>query len=321
MKIINKFFLLVIVSTVIFSCDRDNEGPTFTPPENISDILVQDEAKLQAYFETHFYNYEEFENPQPNFDYKIVIDTIAGDNSNKISLKNSPSFGFKTIDVNSEQFGATKVESIEHKVYYIIARQGVGESTTFADSTYVNYEGSLLDGSIFDSSSAPIWFDLATNIPGFSLGITSLKGGDGYTENADGTINIENYGIGAIFIPSALAYYSDSSRSTIPAYSPLIFKLDLYAVSQIDHDRDGIPSFMEDLNGNGNLNDDNTNAEEERKAFTGQIQTVFANFRDADDDGDGTPTSEEIIINDDGTITFPDTDGDGIADYLDRDTK
>ncbi len=45
----------------------------------------------------------------------------------------------------------------------------------------------------------------------------------------------------------------------------------------------------------------------------------LANHADSDDDNDGIPTLEEIIINEDGSITFPDTDGDGIPDYLDKD--
>jgi len=316
MKIRSKYSLLFLLAFIIIACKKDDDGVVFVPPEDLGEIFVQDEAKLQAYFETHFYNYEEFENPQPGFDYKILIDTIAGANSDKISLKNSPSFGFNSVEVNSSQFGTVKEESIVHKIYYIIARQGVGASPTFADSTYVQYEGSLLDGSIFDSSSAPVWFDLTTNIPGFSQGITSLKAGGDFTENGDGTITVNDFGVGAIFMPSALAYYSNSGNSGIPAYSPLVFKLNLFAVSQIDHDRDGIPSYMEDLNSNGNLNDDNTDLDSENST-----QRFLPNYVDSDDDGDGKLTRDEIIINEDGSIEFPDADGDGVPDYLDKDTR
>ncbi|HLT51939.1 MAG TPA: hypothetical protein VKZ93_08270, partial [Arenibacter sp.] len=96
-----------------------------------------------------------------------------------------------------------------------------------------------------------------------------------------------------------------------------IFKIDLFAMSQTDHDNDGIPSFMEDLNGNGYLYDDNTDSEQEIKD---RIQAA-ANFLDPDDDGDGKPTREEIVIDGDGNITFPDTNGNGIPDYLDPTTK
>ncbi len=314
---IRSIYYLIILAVAISSCNNDEEiTVALEPPRPLSEVFSEDEAELQQYFSTHFYNYEEFQNPQAGFDFVIKIDTLAGDNSNKTSLKDSPSFGFKTLTVTSNQVGIDNSESIEHKIYYIIARQGVGPSTTFADSTYVDYEGSLLNGTVFESSRSPIWFDLTRNIPGFYHGITSLKAGSGFIENGDGTVNVLDYGIGVIFIPSALAYYARGSESgNIPPYSPIIFKLNLYAVNQSDHDRDGIPSYLEDLNGNGRLNDDNTNSDQERPPAQ-----FIPNFFDPNDDGDNKLTRDEIIINADGSITFPDTDGDGIPDYLDKDS-
>ena len=75
---------------------------------------------------------------------------------------------------------------------------------------------------------------------------------------------------------------------------------------------------MEDVDGNGRLNNDNTDLAAEQKTTSFNF---FPNYLDADDDGDGTPTIDEIVINADGSITFPDADGDGIPDYLDADTK
>tara|TARA_R110002050_G_scaffold190539_2_gene325217 strand:- start:14242 stop:15189 length:948 start_codon:yes stop_codon:yes gene_type:complete len=315
MKIRNVYYLLIIAITII-SCKKDDTSIEIIPPTAISEIIVQDEAKLQEYFATHFYNYEQFKNPKPEFDYKIEIDTIAGANSDKISLKDSENFGFKTVVVKSENVGITDgTEEIAHKVYYLIARQGLGASTTFADSTYVKYEGTLLNGDVFDSSNAPIWFDLPNLVPGFAHGITSLKAGSGYDDNGDGSFEVKDYGIGMIFIPSALAYYSNV-QATIPAYSPIIFKIDLLAVNPADHDSDGIPSYLEDIDGNGRLANDNTDFDiEESTTFN-----FIPNYLDADDDGDGTPTSEEIDIID-GVVVFRDTDGDGVYDHLDADTK
>ena len=64
-------------------------------------------------------------------------------------------------------------------------------------------------------------------------------------------------------------------------------------------DSDGIPDIGEDVNGNGNLNDDDTDMD------------GLPNYRDADDDGDGIPTAIE---------TFFDMDGDGIQNHLDPDS-
>jgi hypothetical protein len=81
----------------------------------------------------------------------------------------------------------------------------------------------------------------------------------------------------------------------------------LEVVNDLDHDNDGIPSWMEDLNGNGYLLDDDTDGD------------GVPNYIDNDDDGDGVLTIDEIIVHPDGTIEFPDYNNDGTPDYLDPD--
>jgi hypothetical protein len=80
-----------------------------------------------------------------------------------------------------------------------------------------------------------------------------------------------------------------------------------------EDDDDGIPAEMEDINGDGNLYDDDTDGD------------GIPNFLDEDDDGDNVLTSTELIDydeddNDDDPLTDPqDTDGDGVPNYLDED--
>ena len=102
--------------------------------------------------------------------------------------------------------------------------------------------------------------------------------------NEDGTVKFDNYGKGLIFMPSALGYYSSVSLS-IPAYSPLIFSVNLHRVNQSDHDRDGILSINEDINGDGNPLNDDTDGD------------GLPNMNDFDDDGDGVPTFNELDRN------------------------
>jgi hypothetical protein len=79
-----------------------------------------------------------------------------------------------------------------------------------------------------------------------------------------------------------------------------------------EDDNDGIDSELEDLNGNGDLTDDDTDGD------------GLANYIDEDDDGDNVLTrlelDDENLDGDDNPLTNPqDTDLDGIPDYLDTD--
>jgi hypothetical protein len=48
-----------------------------------------------------------------------------------------------------------------------------------------------------------------------------------------------------LFLPD---YYAAGSAS-IPSYSPLVFSFKLFELQRLDQDGDGIPSYLEDLNG------------------------------------------------------------------------
>ncbi|WP_296145986.1 T9SS type A sorting domain-containing protein [uncultured Flavobacterium sp.] len=75
-----------------------------------------------------------------------------------------------------------------------------------------------------------------------------------------------------------------------------------------DFDGDGIPNTLEDVNGDGNLANDDTDGD------------GIPNYRDSDDDGDAVPTSVEYVLSSVGRNLVPlDTDNDGIPNYLDND--
>lgn len=79
-----------------------------------------------------------------------------------------------------------------------------------------------------------------------------------------------------------------------------------------DGDADGLTNGEEDVNGNGDLNDDDTDGD------------GIPNYLDDDDDGDTVLTNIEIVFGrSNGTIAsraaFLDTDSDGIPDHLDFD--
>lgn len=285
------FLFLLGISIFLAACKKDG-GEEIRDPNT---QMVDDEASLVTYLQTHFYNYEDFQSQPDNYDLEIIIDTIAGENAGKTPLFNQVQT--RAVDVTYEG------EFVPHTMYYLTVREGVKERPSKVDSVYVTYKGNLTDGTVFDNSTLPIWFNLTEVVPGFREGVSTIGAGE-YTVNADGTYNFFNYGQTIFFMPSGLGYYS-RSQGAVPAYAPLVFRVSLYTSHPSDHDGDGIPSGQEDIDGDGNPFNDDTDG------------NGVANMRDPDDDGDGILTRNEL--DNDGDGVYDDSDNDGIPDYLDAD--
>lgn len=110
--------------------------------------------------------------------------------------------------------------------------------------------------------------------------------------------------------PSGLicADIPDSNVNIIDDYEAMSGTVN-YTSLFVDDDNDGILSVLEDINGNGDLEDDDTDGD------------GIPNYKDEDDDGDNVPTkSENPDPNGDELLDdAQDTDGDGTPDYLDID--
>ncbi|MFD0796932.1 peptidylprolyl isomerase [Maribacter chungangensis] len=103
---------------------------------------------------------------------------------------------------------------------YKMIQEGKGAQAEQGKQVSVHYEGSLLNGQVFDSSykrSEPIDFQLGVGkvIPGWDEGIALLKVGDK----------------ARFVIPSDLAYGSAGAGGVIPPDATLIFDVELMGVS------------------------------------------------------------------------------------------
>lgn len=315
MKLRSLFWPLAI-TIIATACKNDDDSEDVAPPRAMAEVATENDDEIQSYLRTHFYNYDDFENPPTDFDYKIVLDTIEGDNAGKIPLADMPGLKSKTITVTAAQLGLDTGEAnVAFTYYYLSVRDGEGPRPTIGDSVFLKYEGRLLNDYRFDYRDTYGWQNLPQTIRGYADGISNFNSGGDTVLNPDGTYEIPDTGIGLMILPSGLGYFN-SIAGSIPAYSPLIFKVEIgKIVENTDYDGDGIPSIFEDLNQNGYLGDDNTDLESEKSLGSAQ----YPNYMDSDDDNDGIPTRDEIEIDDNGNITFPDSDGDGIPDYLDAD--
>ncbi len=107
---------------------------------------------------------------------------------------------------------------------YEIIKQGTGIKPKATDKVKVHYHGTLIDGTVFDSSverGTPIEFDLDKVIPGWTEGVQLMPVGSKYK----------------FFIPPTLGYGS-RAMGKIKANSILIFEVDLLDVTpaQVQND-------------------------------------------------------------------------------------
>ena len=100
---------------------------------------------------------------------------------------------------------------------YQVLQAGTGKSPKANSKVKVNYEGRLLDGTVFDSSIArnhPVEFQLSQVIQGWTEGVQTMKEG----------------GKTRFFIPANLAYGDVGSGDAIGPNSVLIFDIELLQV-------------------------------------------------------------------------------------------
>ncbi len=272
-------FFILTVSVTIFSCkDDDDNSSTF---DAAAQSLIDDETLIE-YLQTHYLNEEDG-----------GIWTVT---ANEAPLFNDERLKIQNITDND----------VDYKLYYLSESEGTSFSPTRADSVLTTYTGMLLDSTVFDSRSTFIWFSLTGVINGWSYGFTNFKGGDRVINN-DESFQYENFGKGILFIPSGLAY-GNVGQSFIPPDAPLVFQITLQDVNISDDDNDGVLSYLEDIDGDGDVKNDDTD------------EDLIPNYLDVDDDNDGTLTKDEDA-NGDGDPTNDDTDNDGIPDYLDTDNS
>lgn len=297
--------IIAICLGVGISCSPDDPDFRPVPERDRAEQQVIDNDSLVGYLQTHYYNFSELEALDNITVSDIVISELPKDeDGNYLPLPDPNENRILWDDVNLVT-KTTTFQDIEYTYYILNLNQGNGESSpNFSDNVRVRYSGNLQNDFIFDSTPNPIVFDLTNVIPGWNRVLPEFNAAESFSINSDGTVQYFNYGVGVMFIPSGLAYFATPPVG-VPVYSNLIFKFELYQTEVLDHDNDGIPSYMEDLNGDFNLFNDDTN------------DNNVPNYLDADDDGDGVPTRDEIIIREDGTIEFPNSNGNDLPDYLD----
>ena len=112
------------------------------------------------------------------------------------------------------------VVTLESGLQYMILESGPegSASPTAADSVLAHYHGTLIDGTVFDSSvdrGEPAQFGLSQVISGWTEGLQLMSVGDKWR----------------LFIPASMAYGEASPTPAIPPNSALIFDVELLEIN------------------------------------------------------------------------------------------
>lgn len=314
LKRFKNVLLIAVLAIIVFSCKKDDDDVTITPPRDRSVQYIDDIDAIDTYLEEHYMTVDA--------DMNVTIAKIPEENSSDyISIKNQTNYPLQFIeniknDARRTYLKGGRVEDpVDYKLYYIILNEGGGQVPTTVDSSFVDYRGWNFENVEFDRTSSPVWttFPSSTNefISGFRQILPKLKTPETVTPNDDGTITYTNYGNCIVFIPSGLAYFNLARGTNIPPYSNLVFQIKLKGLRYNDHDRDKILSKDEYYDPSGDTDIGLFNQDSDGDGIP--------DFLDTDDDADGILTRNELKIP--GTIPqqyyqfndIPDCSGDQVT--------
>ncbi len=109
------------------------------------------------------------------------------------------------------------VKSLPSGLQYEVINAGSGASPGLTDKVTTHYHGTLLDGTVFDSSvdrGEPASFPVNGVIKGWTEALQLMKVGDKWR----------------LYVPSDLAYGSRGAGAKIPPFTPLIFEVELISI-------------------------------------------------------------------------------------------
>ena len=309
----NKFkfyFILSITTFSLFSCSKDDNSIPIVPPRDYGEQYVTDNADIVEYLNN--YTFDVTNKPGYLEDQDVVMTKITDPATQRSIMSYLNAATYPKLLIRN-----VNLHDVDYEVYYLVLRPGVGESPTNVDGILAAYSGDylsrdaatkVLSTTFFDENIYPqSFFELYDEVVvGWSEIFPQFKMGTSVV-NENGKVTQNDFWAGVMFLPSGLGYYN-TGKGTIPAYAPLIFSFKLYNLERKDQDNDGIPSYQEDLDGDGYMYFYSSKVsyptlpEDAIRYADDTDQDGVSDFYDTDDDGDKYSTKYEtkrpdIIVN------------------------
>lgn len=254
---------------LLTSCNKDDD----------SEVVIRD--RQEVYNENIITIEDYLKNNKLVFD--VTSNSYIGEalNVGDVSIWDDTTYPLQSVTVKNDSRVSAYTDGlnddpVEYKLYYVKIDEGTGQTPLSIDSTLVAYKGWNLNNETFDQNNAGRWFSFPesdnASISGFRQILSELKAPTSLPASTSRLI---------VFIPSGLAYFS-GAITNVGSYEPIIFDMQLKLIKERDHDADRIPSKYEDVNGDGDFFNDDTDGD------------LIPDFLDYDDDGDGYLTKYEI---------------------------
>jgi FKBP-type peptidyl-prolyl cis-trans isomerase FklB len=145
----------------------------------------------------------------------MVKKTLELEKENAVKYKDNKEKSEKFIAENAKKEG---VKTLPSGVQYKVLKEGTGAKPNDGDNVKVNYEGKLIDGTVFDSSyergqAAPMSLSKGALIDGFRDALLNMPVGSTWE----------------VYIPADKAY-GGRQQGPIQPFSALIFKIELLKI-------------------------------------------------------------------------------------------
>jgi len=144
---------------------------------------------------------------------QTCIQSYIGDKQKQKAEANG-ALGKKFLEDNKNKPG---VKVLPDGMQYIVMKEGTGPMPTASDTVTCHYHGTLIDGTVFDSSvdrGQPAEFTVSGVLKGWIEALQMMKVGSKWK----------------LFIPAELAYGDRSAGPKIQANSTLIFEVELLSI-------------------------------------------------------------------------------------------